>query len=101
MENSIELLQGLLEYSKGHFAYEEELLECSDYPFMNKHKMEHKLFIQHINMFINEHEGGLLCVDALLNFLLEWKQHHIKVMDKQALAFLKNNGTDTLGDIDV
>lgn len=100
-ETGKKLLQQLLDTSEEHFLNEEKLLENSNYPYLHKHKMVHKLFIQRIRQFLKEYEVDTLGVDSLLKFLIDWQEHHIMGMDKEALSYSMNTKPESQGDPDV
>ena len=75
-------LKKLTDYTYDHFTYEEALMEKYKYPDVEKHKAQHKIFINQLNSKIpriakgNQAEG-----QELYDFLLEWLLHHIAHID--------------------
>ena len=86
--NSVVICE-LLIYADKHFNYEESLLEKNNCPVIEKHKLQHKLFIEEVKRF----QSGELLVDnftsmKLILFLKEWLLNHIKVDDVEVAKYL-------------
>lgn len=87
------IINDLTGYSKEHFTEEEACLLEAGYPDYEKHKKEHKIFIDKIERFAADYNYGkhLLHFDILI-FLKNWVLQHIMVADKAYGAFLNSKG---------
>jgi hemerythrin len=91
-----ELLSQLLEHTRTHFAYEEQLMSQYNYPGYEAHKSEHNRLMQHLVNFVERYENGELLLSFFVVLeLKEWATVHIEKSDKPLGAFLNNlKGTD-------
>ena len=82
-----------LEYTKTHFAFEEELMSRYKYDLLTEHKGQHDRFINMILAFINNIESNSAKVNARM-VLVRWFIDHItsNAMDKKLGVFLKGHG---------
>ncbi|MFA7281682.1 MAG: bacteriohemerythrin [Sterolibacterium sp.] len=81
-----DVLNDLINYTKTHFAMEEQLMSLSQYPAAGTHKAEHAKLVQEVVEFQAKFNAGKETLSvSLLHFLMEWLTHHILVSDK-ALA---------------
>lgn len=87
------LLGELLDYTKTHFAYEEQLLADYAYPAYPGHKEEHDALAEKV-VFMNQMlaQGESLPPDILMAFLRNWLQEHILENDKRYSSFLRERG---------
>ncbi len=82
------LLQELEEYTKIHFAHEEEYMESIQYKRMFTQKMQHQNFISKLEeLDIDAIDGSNAeeqdaMVEDILKFLTDWLVHHILETDK-------------------
>ncbi len=76
------------EYSKEHFADEEQFMKENNYPDLEDHKKKHDMFIDKVCVY----EDVELLLRApyydMLNFLKEWMVEHITVCDQRIATFL-------------
>ncbi len=85
--------KGLSAYIQKHFSYEEGLLEKFNYPDMDLHRLEHKVFVRQIQKFRSQYDAGeYLISQKVMNYLKEWLTQHIKVIDKEYGPFLNQQG---------
>lgn len=73
-----EVLNKLIDYTKSHFSYEEELLEKSGYTLLEEHKKIHSSFVKRIEFFKERYENGENVAKQLRNDLQLWTIHHIQ-----------------------
>lgn len=85
------VLDELVDYTLSHFAFEESLLEDSKYPFINGHKMVHKLFVKRIGSFQQRFKMGEDITEELLKTLKSWLINHIKSDDNDYVSFVNAN----------
>ena len=80
------ILNELVNYTKTHFAMEEQLMTVHQYESAAAHRAEHAKLIQEVVAFQDELRAGTSILSvSLLHFLMEWLTRHILVSDK-ALA---------------
>lgn len=87
------IINKLIQYSKEHFSEEEICLLNTQYPNYEKHRKQHKIFIEKIEQFAADYNSGklLLHFDILL-FLKNWVLQHILVADKNYGEYLNSKG---------
>lgn len=83
-----EVLIDLIDYTKTHFTFEEELMEKSGYPALESHKGLHKAFIARIKKRSQEHISGQDVTQQLTADLKSWLLSHIKKDDREYAPFV-------------
>ena len=78
-----EVLVDLIDYTKTHFTFEEELMAKSGYPQLDSHKELHKAFIVRIKKRAKDHIDGQDVTRDLASDLKAWLLNHIKKDDKE------------------
>ena len=92
----LELLQGLLDYTRFHFTDEQDLMRKHNYPGLKHQLEEHKDFIQHISDCHQRISEGKLVVSLeITSYLRSWLIDHIKGTDKLLAEFLNQRGITT------
>jgi hemerythrin len=83
------LLSQLLEHTRNHFAYEEQLMSQHNYPGYEAHKSDHSRLMQHLVDLTERYKNGeLLLSFAIVLELKGWAMVHIEKSDKQLGTFL-------------
>ena len=83
----------LVNYTKTHFSYEENILDKYSYPALSNQKKEHELFVAKILDFEDGfNENRLFLSTEITNFLKDWLITHIQGADKNYSNFLNNKG---------
>ena len=84
-----EIVEDLVAYTKYHFQSEEEIFCKTEYLEKEKHKEQHRDFIEKIKEFKNKLTTGdsRLSFDIML-FLQKWLQNHILISDKEYKDFI-------------
>ena len=86
-----ELMSQLLEHTRAHFAYEEQLMSLYSYPGYEAHKSEHSRLMQHLVDLAERYTNGeLLLSFAVVLELKGWAVVHIEKSDKPLGAFLNS-----------
>jgi hemerythrin len=86
----------LVEYVKVHFSKEEKYLEEQSYSELEKHKQEHKKYINEIKTFLIKYNGKTpLLARELLLFLGKWAREHIKDEDLKYSSSLNEQRSNT------
>lgn len=80
------VLSELIDYTRTHFAMEEQLMATHGYAQAAAHKAEHTKLVAEVLDFKKRLDGGTVTLSvSLLHFLADWLSHHILESDK-ALA---------------
>lgn len=86
-------LTALVDYTKTHFTYEEELMEKYGYPDYESHQAEHQKMIREVEKVLKEYEEDHdRAMEHALAFLKSWLINHINGTDKQYSDFLISKG---------
>jgi hemerythrin len=85
-----ELVDRLDAFCKLHFLEEEQVMEEIELPEIDKHKVEHALFVTHLDNFMGRYEelNTTKSIDELL-FLKGWFLEHVKVFDTRYATYKK------------
>jgi hemerythrin len=86
-----EVLNGLVDYTLSHFAFEESLLEEAGYEFTRPHKRVHEIFIGRVKDFNLRFQAGEDITDELLGLLSRWLFNHIRSDDAGYVQAVKDN----------
>jgi hemerythrin-like metal-binding protein len=87
------VVQELLEYTKYHFAREEDLLEKTNFPGLAQQRAQHRQFEHKVDRFRQElKEGKMGQATEVVAFLKDWLNNHIKQVDRQYSAHLNSQG---------
>ena len=80
----------VVEYTKGHFGHEEELMKSVSYPEIENHVGQHNKFIERVSVVYDEYKTGVEPTGkALLNLMASWLVTHIKTFDKKLGDYTK------------
>ncbi len=86
-------LNGLVEYTKTHFTYEEGLLAMHGYEELEAHQAKHKKLVARIMEFHGRVTArDETVIEELLQFLKDWLANHIQGTDKRYAPFLNERG---------
>lgn len=87
------ILDGLVTYTRTHFASEEKLMLQHKYPGYENHKKEHNALVMQVTDVVSQFKSGSApLASSVLQFLVAWLTKHIKGDDKQYGAFFNNLG---------
>ena len=89
------ILDGLLDYTKTHFGYEEKLMVENEYPEYEAHKAVHDALAAKVVELDEKLAAGehMLSMEVM-TFLKDWLTHHIMGMDKQYSPFMLEHGVN-------
>jgi hemerythrin-like metal-binding protein len=88
-----DLLDGLADSTMNHFILEEDLLKRHAYPQISAHQEDQNSLTAHIMDLLDKFQGGKAEVGKdTLSQLKDRLAHHIRVVDKPCVAFLKSKG---------
>jgi len=86
-------VDGLLNYTKTHFAEEEKLFEKFNYPEADTQKKMHKKFIDKVVEFKQQAESGKMGLSiSISDFMSDWLKSHIQIEDKKYGPFMNKQG---------
>jgi len=88
------ILDGLIDYTKTHFANEEHYMEKFSYPDLKAHRTEHEtLTKQVVDIQRKYHQGATAMLSMeVMTFLKNWLIKHIQGTDKKYGPFLATKG---------
>lgn len=87
------VLGKLLQYTKSHFAYEENMMKTQGYAFFAQHKALHdNLTLQLLDLEEKVRTGKSLVTMEVIKFLTNWLQDHMVGTDKAYSAYLIGQG---------
>lgn len=88
-----EVVQGLVDYTKIHFAFEETLLIKHDYPELGIHRAAHRKLAEQVERYAEVASSGAGPLGAELYFFLRtWLNGHIRGSDRRYGPFLNAHG---------
>ena len=86
-------LQELLEYTRSHFAREEQLMLEHDYPDYEGHKAQHDQMAYDVECLVKVYETkGSKILPDLADYLTRWLKQHINGTDKKYMEFFQEKG---------
>jgi hemerythrin-like metal-binding protein len=86
-------LNEVIDYTKTHFAREEELMRANEYPDFEPHKRQHEAMIAKVNELMARYEQDRDgTVEELLKYLREWLIQHILGTDQGYRGHLTSRG---------
>lgn len=86
------ILDELLEYTKYHFEYEENMLKKYNFEHTHKQEEEHAFYVYKINQVASREDiddNQRKVVLEIIDFLSEWISEHIMIADREYAEFLK------------
>ncbi len=87
------ILQGVVDYTVSHFAYEEGMMKEQAYPDFAAHKKQHDELVQQASdLLVKQKAGATMISVEVMNFLKNWLTTHINGTDKKLGAFLTSKG---------
>lgn len=87
-------LDGLIEYTKIHFAHEEQYFAQTGYPATDAHKKEHNDLTRQVLEVQKKYKAGVSGTLSLevMNFLKNWLINHIQGSDQKYGPYLNGKG---------
>ena len=88
------VLDGLVDYTKKHFALEERLFAQTGYPAAAEHKRAHDELTQQVVEIQEKFRSGKTITISMevMNFLKDWLVDHILGTDQQYTAHFNSKG---------
>lgn len=88
-----QIIDELAAYTVYHFQTEEKYMQKFSYAGFMSHKHEHGSFVDKVDSFQKEYEGGKLGLSLeIMNFLKDWVTNHIMGTDKKYSETFRKNG---------
>ncbi|MDX9700016.1 MAG: bacteriohemerythrin [Rhodocyclaceae bacterium] len=84
-----DVIDGLIEYTVSHFAFEETLMEDAGYEFVRPHKKVHELFVRRVSEFHERFKNGEDVAQSLHQLLARWLFNHIRHDDASYVDSVK------------
>jgi len=82
----------LVDYTKVHFKYEEDLFNKYNYPEKVTHKAVHDKFVKEVLAMLEDHKSGKSSVSVtLIMSLNDWLLKHIMGIDKKYTDYMVRN----------
>lgn len=92
---SREVMDQLVEYTRVHFALEENLMRTGKFPGFEAHCVLHKNLIAEVVSMQEKIKSGKAAISfELLHFLHNWLKNHIQVEDMQYSRYFAQHGHD-------
>lgn len=76
-----EVIEGMVDYTLSHFAFEETLMSDASYQFLHGHKKVHEIFVSRIHKFHERFAAGEDITEELHALLCRWLFNHIRSDD--------------------
>lgn len=73
-----EVVEGIVDYTLSHFAFEEAMMEEASYGFFRAHKNVHDTFIKRVDKFRDRLAAGENITDEFHDVLKRWLVNHIQ-----------------------
>jgi hemerythrin-like metal-binding protein len=90
-----EVLFRLVEYTKTHFTYEEDLFAKHSYSEKDDHARQHKEFVDKLYEIVEKFKVVKSFVSIeIMEFLKDWLVNHIMGIDKKYSEFLISKGVN-------
>lgn len=88
------VLDGLIEYTKTHFAHEEHLMHKHGYPDLEAHKREHEALTKQVVEIQRKYHSGATAMLSMevMTFLKSWLIKHIQGTDSRYSSYLHDKG---------
>jgi hemerythrin-like metal-binding protein len=77
------ILDGLVEYTRTHFAHEERLMKEAGYAAREEHKREHDSLTGQVLEIQNKYRSGAVLSLEVMSFVKDWLVNHIQGSDKR------------------
>ncbi|MBW6409556.1 bacteriohemerythrin [Clostridium weizhouense] len=89
------IIDELLEYTKYHFEYEEEMLKKYDYKHIHSQEEEHSFYVYKIDQVASREDiddNQRKVILEIIDFLSQWISTHIMISDREYAVYLKEQG---------
>ena len=88
-------LQALIDFTQGHFAFEEGLMRCAGYPDAERHAKYHASLLTELRTYCAKTLWGESTYPGgLISFLWNWLVLHIDSADRELAVWLRSRDPD-------
>ncbi len=95
LEQLVETLNALLEYTHSHFRTEEVLMERHGYEDLALHRREHRVFTDQVEIYRDRLElGQNILTVQVMQYMREWLVTHVTGTDRGYIGTLKEAGVE-------
>lgn len=84
-----DVIDGMVDYTLSHFAFEEALMQEAQYPFARAHKSVHETFIKRVEKFQERFKAGEDVAQEFYDVLKRWLVNHIQRDDAAYVRIVK------------
>lgn len=84
-----DVIEGMVDYTLSHFAFEETLMADAKYQFLHGHQKIHEIFVNRVNKFRERFLAGEDVADELHGLLVRWLIQHIQNDDAAYVGAVK------------
>jgi hemerythrin len=85
-----EVIEGIIDYTWSHFAFEEAMMEQAGYSFASAHKNVHQMFINRVEKFQSRFAAGEDIAEEFYSLLKRWLVNHIQRDDAAYVRPIKS-----------
>jgi hemerythrin len=87
------IMRRFCNYTLGHFALEERLMDRYEYTDYSRHVSEHmECSMKALNFFTDYIQGNKALIEELLNYMVAWFRSHTTGTDRALGAYLQSRG---------
>lgn len=95
LEQLVETLNALLEYTHSHFRTEEVLMERHGYEDLDLHRREHRVFTDQVEIYRDRLElGQNILTVQVMQYMRQWLVTHVTGTDRGYISTLKDAGVE-------
>lgn len=92
----VDLLARLVEYTRYHFAHEEQLMERIQYPGYRQHQQQHEELRSKVRERNDRAAAGEVTITiGVAQFLMEWLKSHIIASDRRIGSYINDRRAAT------
>ncbi len=86
-----EILDELVNYTRTHFSFEEQMMARCRYPELEAHRRLHQDLVNQVMNVYRSFESGKSCIGIeTFNFVKDWLTNHIQKVDKRYSPYMKH-----------
>jgi hemerythrin len=83
------VINGLIDYTYSHFAFEETLMEEAGYEYLQVHQQTHKAFTRRVDEIYELSQKGEDVTETIASLLQAWLINHIMEEDRNYAPYVK------------
>jgi hemerythrin-like metal-binding protein len=87
------IVTDIINHAKGHFEYEEGLMQKYRYPDYQTHKKEHERLLRELKTYHGRlNDGGKILISEIIHFLKSWLVKHTLTVDRKYINLFHSKG---------